>query len=331
MKLPHSITLLTAALTSLVSVAHAADYNVTVTNLTTGIHFTPLIISAHSGDTDIFKPGSTASAELQAIAEGGNTLGMAMLLENSGATVLTGDGLIAPGASTSFTLSNVGSNNALLSVAGMLLPTNDGFVGLASAPLPHGDGETKTWHALGYDAGTEANNELVGGGAPGVAGFPAPPPVVGTGTGTGGTGINAPVEGFISIHRGVLGDLNSTGGVSDINSAVHQWHNPVAIISVTKLADTASGNDLSSVAELTGLAYSSTAVEIFWASATSSSSGVSNYQVLRNAELVDMRDGLSYFDEGLQPDTSYTYEVRAVDINGGTGPGRSVTVKTNAH
>ena len=90
-----------------------------------------------------------------------------------------------------------------------------------------------TYTALGYDAGTEANDELIGSGAPGEAGFPAPLPIVASGTGTGASGVSSSAEGFVHVHRNVLGDSDATGGQSDINSTVHRWLNPVARITVT--------------------------------------------------------------------------------------------------
>jgi len=57
----------------------------------------------------------------------------------------------------------------------MLLRTNDGFVGLDSLRIPRAPG-TYSYYLYGYDAGTEANDELItGGGDPNVPGIPAAP------------------------------------------------------------------------------------------------------------------------------------------------------------
>ena len=118
-----------------------------------------------------------------------------------------------------------------------MLPTNDGFIGLNGITIPTTPG-TYSYNVNAYDAGTEANDEVRGGGAPGTAGFPVPPgSPVDTGVfaadsgGTGVTGVSA--EGFVHIHRGVLGDNNNAGGASDINSSVHRWLNPVARVTIT--------------------------------------------------------------------------------------------------
>lgn len=318
-------------------ITNASEFEVTVTNITSGIHFTPLIVSAHTPAAAMFSTGTHASSQLQAIAEGGDVSGMAALLESIGASVATGDGLLAPGASASFTV-NSSSTNTVLSLTGMLLPTNDGFVGLNSVSLPTSMGTTMTYTARGYDAGTEGNDEVVGSGAPGEAGFPAPPPVVASGTGTGATGIHTEAEGFVTVHRGVIGDLDATGGFSDINAAEHRWQNPVATVTVRMIggADNSgdnsgdnTGSGPSPVSNLSGLVYSRSAVELFWEPAVSADSTISAYEIKRDGELVETRDGTSYFNEGLSEDTEYTFNVRAIDANGNASEYQSVVLRTN--
>ncbi len=334
-----SIVGITSALLSIGGVAQAAQYQVTVTNLTAGIHFTPLIVAAHSPSASMFQTGTEASTQMQSIAEGGDISGMAALLESIGASVATGDGLVAPGATVSFTIDS-SDTNSVLSMTGMLLPTNDGFAGLNSVSLPSSPGQSVHFGARAYDAGTEGNDELVGSGAPGEAGFPAPPPLVATGLlGTGGTGINVAAEGFITPHRGVIGDLDPQGGFSDINAAIHRWADPVASVTITMMGDNNSGGDTggdtgadapSAVADLNGIVYSRTALEIFW-QAASSNSAIVGYEVTRNGTVVESRDAQSFFDDGLTADTEYQYEVRAIDANGNAGPAQSVVLRTNGH
>ncbi len=317
---------LATAVTAISGTAVAASYEISVTNLTNGMHFTPLILATHSPDARMFSAGSEASAQLQAIAEGGDTSSMAALLESVGATVANGDGLIAPGGTATFMIDD--GAGSVLSLAGMLLPTNDGFVGLNSVKLPTGGaGAYAVYNALGYDAGTEANDEIVGSGAPGEAGFPAPPPVVATGTGVGGSGVPGHVEGFVHVHRNVIGDLDATGGISDINQAVHRWLNPVARVTITKMGGDSA---VSTVSGLNGVAYSSSALEIFWQAATSTSSYVTGYEIRRNGSVLETREGLSFFDQNLEPDTDYTYEIRAVDADGNVGRPSAVAVRTNS-
>lgn len=327
-----SITLAIASTAlGLASAANAAEFEVTVTNITAGVHFTPLIVSAHSPDVAMFRTGTEASAQLQAIAEGGDVSSMAALLESVGASVAIGTGLIAPGATETFTI-NSSDTNTVLSLSGMLLPTNDGFVGLNSVALPYSMGGNAHFAARGYDAGTEANDEVVGSGAPGEAGFPAPPPVVATGTGTGATGVPGHAEGFVTVHRGVIGDLDPNGGYSDINAAIHRWNNPVASITVKMVGGNGGdGNGPSAVSNLAGQVYSSTALEIFWDAAVSADSVVTGYEIKRNGSPLTTTNGLSLFEEGLRPGVEYTYNVRPIDANGNAGEYQTVMLRTNAN
>ena len=211
----------------------AAELDIEITNLTRGSWFTPFLVAAHTPDTSLFAAGETASANLQAMAEGGDISGLSADLSAMNATIVENPagGLLAPGASTSLTLNtDAAPDNTALSIVAMLLPSNDGFMGLNAVNIPAEPG-TYMFQVSAYDAGTEANDEVIGSGAPGEPGYPAPPPVAAT-SGTGGTGVNASVEGFIHIHRNVLGDTNATGGNSDIDSTVHRWLNPVVRVVV---------------------------------------------------------------------------------------------------
>lgn len=213
--------------------ANAAALDVQIKNLTKGIAFTPVMVVAHT-DQDLFSVGSEASADIKSMAEGGSLDGLAATLTAAGATQAPNPagGLLMPGSSAVATLDTTGTSNGYLSVVAMMLPTNDGFVGLNNWKIPTEAG-TYTVRLNAYDAGTEANDEVRGGGGDGEAGFPVPGPIDGDigMSGTGITGVSA--EGFVHIHRGVLGDTDSSGGVSDIDAAKHRWLNPVAEVIVT--------------------------------------------------------------------------------------------------
>jgi len=233
MKLVKKLSLAFTAAAIVAPASYAADLSIEIENLTRGTFFTPLAVTAHPDGTSLFSSGAAASTEIQAMAEGGSLTGIETFLTGIGATqdIDPAGGLLVPGASTTASLNTDGTTNILLSVVGMMLPTNDGFVAINAINIPTTAG-THVFFANAYDAGTEANDEVVGSGDPGMAGFPAPAPVAAT-TGTSGAGVAATAEGFIHIHRGVLGDTNATGGDSDIDSTMHRWLNPVAKISIT--------------------------------------------------------------------------------------------------
>lgn len=227
------ITLAGMALGLLISQnAFAQNFTVAITNLTHGIYFTPLLVTAAPPATHLYTSGMAASANLQAMAEGGSIAGLTTDLMAVGADIAAANATpLAPGATATATFTNTAAANTHLSVVGMLLPTNDGFAGIDSIMVPTAVG-TYTFFANGYDAGTEANNELVnGGGAPNTLGIPADP---GAANGTGGTGVAAvDANTTVHIHRGIIGDTNATAGISDLNTTVHRWLNPVAQIIVT--------------------------------------------------------------------------------------------------
>jgi len=197
----------------------ATDITVKVTNLTSGIVFTPLMVAAHPSANKIFTLGSPASANLQAMAEGGDTAGLQIDL--AGANIENNANPLAPGASFETSMISTDAGNDYLTIAGMLLPTNDGFVAMNSMKIPTTAG-TYTYTLNAYDAGTEANDELV-------ANIPNP----GLITSTGATGMAASIEGFVSIHRGNVGDTDATGGKSDLDATKHRFLNPVASVTIT--------------------------------------------------------------------------------------------------
>ncbi|MDD1792795.1 spondin domain-containing protein [Enterovibrio makurazakiensis] len=203
--------------------ANAANIDVSITNATDGIYFTPLIVAAHHDDANLFQTGTPASDAVEAMAEGGDISGLEDLALSAGAAVSSNpaEGILAPGETASTHLYT--QHGDVLSIAAMLLPSNDAFVGVDSWKIPRKKG-TYVINANGYDAGTEANDELA-------ANVPTPPFIT---FGSNGTGVDSEVaNGNVHIHPGNLGDTNATGGISDFDSTKHRWLNPVAIITVT--------------------------------------------------------------------------------------------------
>ncbi|WP_440876118.1 spondin domain-containing protein [Thalassotalea sp. PLHSN55] len=219
-------------LTTISTFTSAQQLEISITNLTQGLIYTPILVGAHTSDVSLFNVGEAASAELQAMAEGGDISGLATMLTTASADIVENpaSGMLMPGTSTTTSLMTADTNTHL-SITTMLLPTNDGFVGLNAWPIPTEAG-TYTVMVNAYDAGTEANDEIVnGGGMPGVPGIPGAP---GGDAGTGGTGVTTTeANETVHIHRGSLGDDDLTGGKSDLDSSVHRWLNPVARVTVT--------------------------------------------------------------------------------------------------
>ncbi|PHS56809.1 MAG: hypothetical protein COB17_08030 [Sulfurimonas sp.] len=198
--------------------------DVKITNLTHGISFTPLLVATHSTNTSLFTPGSTATTNLKLMAESGDISGLESDLTAVNAVFISNpsNGLLAPSDSTTTSDINAVGNNKFLSIVAMMVPTNDAFIGLRSWEIPIKAG-TYRFYVNAYDAGTEANTELL-------ADMPDP---AGTITQTGATGVTSTDKNTkVHMHRGVLDGTNPIAGVSDLDSSIHRWLNPVAKITV---------------------------------------------------------------------------------------------------
>lgn len=232
MKIKSTLSALALALGSVGASAETVD--IEIQNLTYSIYFTPFLVSAHDNSADLFELGEAASPELQAMAEGGDISGLATTVTMAGGMNVENPagGFLNPGATTMISDWDTGDND-YLSIVSMLIPTNDGFVGLDSWHIPSEAG-TYTLFLNAYDAGTEVNDELMNpgaGGASGVAGIPGNP---GMNNGTGGTGVAATEENTdVHIHRGTIGDTDAAMGASDLDSRIHRWLNPVVKVVVT--------------------------------------------------------------------------------------------------
>ena len=220
-----SIALVASSIT-----AQAQNISITIDNLTQGIIFTPFLVAAHSADDHLFEVGTAASLALQMMAEGGDTSGLKADLIAISAPIVDNPagGLLHPAASTSASLDT--GSNGYLSIVAMMLPTNDGFVGLDAWKIPTAAG-TYTITLNAYDAGTEANDEIInGGGAPNTPGIPAAPA---GDAGTNAIGVTASENNTsVHIHRGSLGDDDLLAGKSDLDNRVHRWLNPVVKLTV---------------------------------------------------------------------------------------------------
>ncbi|HFB66675.1 MAG TPA: hypothetical protein ENJ60_14165 [Aeromonadales bacterium] len=211
----------------------AQQLDITIYNQTQGITFTPLVVAAHDMNSHIFQVGQAASPELQAQAEGGDPAGVAGLLMTAGAVVNVNPagGLLFPGGDTSLSMDT--GSLGYLSLTSMLLPTNDGFAGIDAWKIPTTAGVY--WIDVdAYDAGTEANDEIInGGGAPGTPGIPAAPGMDG---GMNGSGVTTQeTNALIHIHPGNIGDDDPNGGKSDVDNRIHRWLNPVLRVRVEVL------------------------------------------------------------------------------------------------
>lgn len=183
---------------------------ITFQNMMPEAILTPPIFATdrHGCNVSFFEVGEFASSELEELAEGGNTTPLAVLFMNNGANIVQHNEPLLPGET--ITIEIPGNQSSELSIASMLLPTNDGFTGANAMSVREllRDGGTALLRA--YDAGTEGNSELF-------ADIPGP---------FGGVGyIPGGGEGFVHSHPNLIG-----GG--DADPATYRWGEFVAKISV---------------------------------------------------------------------------------------------------
>ena len=197
------------------------EFQVMLENLTMGVPaqggqiFSPPIFVTHGHGFSIGASGEAASAELTALAETGNHAPLAALAMGSDAVgsvvafPAPPDGVVLPGGSVT-TMISASSTMGYLSLATMLVQTNDGIVLANSLPLFDEDGNPRsfTMDLISYDAGTEENNELA-------THVPGPP--------FGGME-RAPTADVITPHLGIAG----TGDVG----AAFGWTEPTARVTV---------------------------------------------------------------------------------------------------
>ena len=195
--------------------SESKNYEVTITNLTKGQIFTPVLAATHNSSIAFFELGEPARDELELLAEDGATDPLNDLLLSVPELVqdTSGTGPIMPGASASFMIE--GSNRFdRLSFAAMLLPTNDSFVAVNSIPLPRNYSMAT---AYAYDSGTEYNDELC-------ESIPGPPVAF-------CQGANVPDdsgEGYVHLSNGVH-------GVGDTIPMLHDWRGPVARVTIRRV------------------------------------------------------------------------------------------------
>ncbi len=209
-----------------------------ITNITSGLHFAPVLAATHAGPGGLYQVGMTPTTGIEEMAELGDVGTMASgILAGNGWVVPvfdTVDGHLDPGESISFS-HVVGPGLEFLSMAGMFVPSNDGFVGLDSFRVPLNSTGQVTLQLNAYGAGTEDNNEKVGCSTdPPYTGLPIDNPnAAGDPAGAGGacgTGAQHPSgePNKIHVHPGILGDVDPAGGISDFDTRVHRFLNPVA-------------------------------------------------------------------------------------------------------
>ncbi len=192
-------------------------YEVTVTNLTKAQPLSPLTVVLHN-EGNLWAVGEMASGALEVLAESGDNsdiLALSVVLANG-----TFNDILMPGMTETVSVSVTDMQADYLSLATMLVNTNDAFAGVnAFAVNDLAVGESISMQSGSYDAGTEKNSELMAT-IPGPAG--------------GGEGYNAERDDvdFVAMHPGVVS--SDDGLMQSALSAMHKFDNPTLNITITR-------------------------------------------------------------------------------------------------
>lgn len=219
-----SVAILAGCSDSDTDVIKSYTYTVSVANLTANQPMSPLAVLVHNSDFQLFEVGHSASVALEHLAEGGSNAELiAMMNDDDNIDQgISGNGLLLPGASDEVTISINPNRFGYLSVASMLVNTNDAFVGETGLSLKSlAVGESYIMNMNVWDSGTEFNDELAVT-IPGPAG--------------GGEGFNADRNDSsdrVAFHAGVISQ--DDGLMDSALSANHRFLNPGAKVTITRI------------------------------------------------------------------------------------------------
>mgnify|MGYP001166832029 FL=1 len=194
------------------------SYEVTVQNLTQGQPLSPVGVALH-GDAVMWEVGMPASAALEVLAEGGDNSDFSA--SEGVMASASGAGPIAPGSSETITVTVINEPDTFISVATMLVNTNDAFAGVTGHALGELEvNQSMTMVLPVLDAGTEANSEVAGT-------IPGPA--------DGGEGYNADRDDadLVSFHPGVVS--GEDGLTMSVLTAAHRFDNPAVKLTITRV------------------------------------------------------------------------------------------------
>lgn len=196
----------------------SVQFEVSVTNLTHNQPLSPIAVAAHTQGS-YWQLGEPSSEALELLAESGDNT--EFLAAEHTLTAASDSAPLPAGDDTLVLISAPSIEGLKLTVATMLVNTNDAFAGLNAIDVSHmSAGQTLEFSVFALDAGTEANTEALGT-------IPGPA--------DGGEGFNTEREALnkITVHSGVISAQD--GLASSILNASHRFDNPVALIEIERV------------------------------------------------------------------------------------------------
>ncbi len=194
------------------------SYEISVTNLTQAQPMSPIAVMLHN-DGDFWQVGTSASTALEKLAESGDN---SELLDNNIILVgKSGAGILPAGMSETIMLDIQDNIPAKLSLATMLVNTNDAFTGINALAIENlAVNESISVFTSSYDAGTEKNSELM-------ATIPGPA--------AGGEGFNSARDDvdFVAMHAGIVSQ--DDGLMQSVLTQAHRFDNPSLKVTIKRV------------------------------------------------------------------------------------------------
>ncbi|WP_444994414.1 spondin domain-containing protein [Aliikangiella sp. IMCC44359] len=192
-------------------------FSIQVINLTHNQPLSPMAVILHS-EGAFWLLNQSASVALETMAESGDN--SPLLAESNVIVGQSGNGVLMPGNDETILIETTETGDLYLSIASMLVNTNDAFTGLSRANVTNLQVSESIRYRVGvYDSGTEANNEADGT-------IPGPA--------NGGEGFNSVRDDvdFVAIHSGVI-SLDDGLSTSILNES-HRFDNPAMSVLITR-------------------------------------------------------------------------------------------------
>lgn len=192
-------------------------YDVKVINLTQAQPMSPVAVVLHN-EGKLWEIGTSASIGLENLAESGNNT--MVLADNMVLSGQSGAGVLLPGASETISISITDTMPRMLSLATMLVNTNDAFTGVNAMVLDGMElGESISLTTSTYDAGTEKNSEMM-------ATIPGPA--------AGGEGFNAERDDIdkVAMHPGVVS--KDDGLMESVLTETNRFDNPTLMVTIKR-------------------------------------------------------------------------------------------------
>lgn len=194
------------------------EYTVKVVNLTTAQPMSPVAVVLHN-EGKLWEIGMPASTALENLAESGDN--SAVLSETMVLSGKSGVSPLPPGMSETITVNIADTMPNSISIATMLVNTNDAFTGVTAKDISNlAVNESISLLTSSYDSGTEKNSELM-------ATIPGPA--------AGGEGYNEVRDDvdYVAMHPGVVS--KDDGLTQSVLTQDHRFDNPTLSITITRV------------------------------------------------------------------------------------------------